>query len=69
MWELDIDNEDDKHQIYSMFVTCDCDGCPAVPLTQYRNNEIYQEITKEADYFKDTSDKKLYVDMGKVDTR
>ena len=61
--ELNINNEDDKHQLYSMFIAYNCDGCSAAPLTQYRNNEIYQEITKEADYFKDTSDEKLYIDM------
>ena len=69
IWELNINNEDDKHQLYSMSVTYNCVGCPAALLTQYRNNETYQEITKEADYFKDTSDKKLYVGMRKVDTR
>ena len=46
-----------------MFIAYNCDGCSAAPLTQYRNNEIYQEITKEADYFKDTSNEKLYIDM------
>ena len=56
IWELNINNEDDKNQLYSMSVAYNCDGCPAAPLTQYRNNEIYQEITKEADYFEDTSE-------------
>ena len=63
IWELNIDNEDDKYQLYWMFIAYNCDGCSAEPLTQYWNNEIYQEITKEADYFKDTSDEKLYIDM------
>ena len=46
-----------------MLIAYNCDGCFAAPLTQYQNNEIYQEITKEADYFKDTSNEKLYIGM------
>ena len=54
--EYNIDNENDKHPLYSMFVTYNCNGCSAAPITQYRNNEIFQEITKEKDYFGSTSD-------------
>ena len=61
--EYNIDNEDDKHTLYSMFVTYNCNGCSAAPITQYRNNKIFQEITKEKDYFGSTSNKKLYIDM------
>ena len=46
-----------------MFIAYNCDECSAAPLMQYPNNEIYQEITKEADYFQDTSDEKLYMNM------
>ena len=49
IWELNIDNEDDKHHFYSMFIAYNCDECSVAPLTQYRNNEIYQEVTKGAD--------------------
>ena len=35
IWELNIDNEDDKYQLYSMFIAYNCDGCSAEPLTQY----------------------------------
>ena len=61
--ELNIDNEDDKHLLYQMFVAYNCGGCAAAPLTQYRYNEIYQELTKERDYFKSTSDERLYIDL------
>ena len=30
---------------------------------QYRNNEIYQELIKERNYFVNDSDEKLYIDM------
>ena len=46
-----------------MFVTYDCNRCSAVPITQYRKNKIFQEIMKEKDCFKSSSDEKLYIDM------
>ena len=58
----DADNEDDKHWLYAMFVAYSCDGCSTAPLTEYANNEIYQELPKERNYFTNT-DKKLYIDM------
>ena len=61
--EYNIDNEDDKHTLHSMFVAYNFNGCSAAPITQYRNNEIFQEIPKEKDYFRSSSDEKLYVDM------
>ena len=61
--ELNIDNEDDKHLLHQMFVAYSCDGCSAAPLTQYRNNEIYQELIKERNYFGNDSGENLYIDM------
>ena len=61
----DIDNEDDKHWLYPMFVAFSCDGCSTAPLTKYANNQIYQELPKEQNYFTNT-DKKVYIDMGRV---
>ena len=58
-----MDNEYDKHTLYSMFVAYNCNGCSAASITQCRNNKIFQEITKEKDYFKSSSDEKLYIDM------
>ena len=46
-----------------MFVAYYCEGHSAAPLTQYKNNEIKQELTKEKDYFGDDSDERLYIDM------
>ena len=61
--KYDISNEDDKHWLYEMFVACYCNGCNMVPLIQYKNNEIKQELTKENDYFSSKSDERLYIDM------
>ena len=57
-----IDNEDDKHRLYAMFVAFFCDGCFTAPLTEYTNNEICQELPKERNSFTNT-DKKLYIDI------
>ena len=53
--EYNIDNEDDKHTLYSKLYSD--------ALQRQRNNEIFQEITKEKDYFGSTSNEKLYIDM------
>ena len=61
--EYNVLSEDDKHWLYQMFVAYCCEGCSAAPLTQYKNNEIKQEMTKEKYYFRDNSDERLYIDM------
>ena len=58
----DVDNKGDKHWLYLMFVAYLCDGCTAAPLTEYANNEIFQELPKEQNYFTKT-DEKLYIDI------
>ena len=45
-----------------MFVTYNCNGCSTAPLTQYKNNPIYQEITPE-DFCKNNRDDRIYLDM------
>ena len=61
--EYNVSNEDDKHWLYQMFVSYYCEGCSAASLTQYENNEIKQELTREKDYSGDDSDERLYIDM------
>ena len=61
--ELNIANEDDKHLLYQMFVAYNSDRCSAAPVTLYRNNDIYQELIKERNYFGNDSDEKLFIDM------
>ena len=53
----DVDNEDDKHWLYSMFVGYSCDGYTAAPLTVK-----FQELPKVRNYLTNT-DEKLYIDM------
>ena len=48
-----------------IFIAHNCDGCSTAALTQYKNNEIYQEITKREDYGGTTKDDCVYIDMRK----
>ena len=38
-------------------------GCTSATITQYKNNEIYQDITKEYEYRENTKDDRIYIDM------
>ena len=46
-----------------MLVAKACDGCSTAPLTQYKNNEIYQEITEEDKFADNDTDNRIYTDM------
>ena len=46
-----------------MFVARACDGCSTAPLTQYKTNEIYQEITEEGKFTTNDTEDRILVDM------
>ena len=61
--EYNIDNKDNKHWLYAMFVAYQCGpGWSTTSLTEYTNNEIYQELPKGRNFFTNT-DEKLYIDI------
>ena len=37
-------NQDEKDMLYKMLVACNCNRCSTAPLTQHKNNPIYQYI-------------------------
>ena len=39
----DFEKDDDKNVLYKMFIAKQYNGCSTAPLTQYKNNEIYQQ--------------------------
>ena len=39
------------------------EGCSSAPLTQYRNNEIYQEMTEEDEFTTNSKDDSILIDM------
>ena len=61
--KYDLTDEDDKIILYKNFVAHTTDGCSTAPLTEYRNNDIYQELTTYSNYFSSRSDEKLYIDL------
>ena len=48
--EFDIKNNDEKYLLYNMFVVYQCDGNTSATITQYKNNEVYQNVTSEYGY-------------------
>ena len=46
-----------------MFVAYNCNGCTSAPITQYKNNEIFQDIMKEDKYKDATKDYRIYINM------
>ena len=61
----DLEKEDDKNILHKMLVAKTCEGCSTAPLTQYRNNEIYQEITEEDVFTTNNKDDRIWIDMRK----
>ena len=60
---FDLEKDDDKNFLYKMFVARACDGCSTAPLTQYKTNEIYQEITEEDKLTTNGTGDRILVDM------
>ena len=46
-----------------MLVAYNCEGCSSAPLTQYRNNEIYQEMTEEDEFATNSKDDRILINM------
>ena len=61
--EYNYKNEDEKNITYKMFIADKFNGCSTAPLTQDKNNEIYQDITPEEEYRSNTKDDRIYFDM------
>ena len=61
--EYNYENKDEKNILYKKFIAYNCNGCSTTPLTQYKNNEIYQYITPEEKYRSNTRDDRIYIDM------
>ena len=59
----DFGKDDDKNILYKMFIEKQCNGCSTAPPTQYKNNEIYQEITAEDDYTTNNTDNRIWIEM------
>ena len=60
---FDIEKDGDKNILYKMLVAKAYHGCSTAPLTQYKNNEIYQKITEEDKFADNVPDDRIYIDM------
>ena len=61
--ECNYKNEDEKNILYKMFTIYNCNDCSTAPLTQCKNNEIYQHIIPEEEYRLNKRDDRIYIDM------
>ena len=46
-----------------MLVAYNCEGCSSAPLTQYKNNEIYQEMTEGDEFTTNNRDDRILINM------
>ena len=58
-----MDNFTEKHLLYKQFAAWACNGCSTVPLTDYINNLVYQELIDESDYGGVKSDERIHLDL------
>ena len=59
----DLTREDDKNMLDKMLVAHLSDQYSSAPLTQYKNNQIYQEITEEDKFTDNERDGRTYINM------
>ena len=64
-WQLeyDVNKNDELDILYKMFLVFQCNGCSTAPLSQYKNNEIFQEITTEENYTTANTDDRILIDL------
>ena len=61
--KYDMDDLMQKYLLYKQFAAWCCNGCSTVPLRDYINNLIYQELIDEDQYGSDKRDERIYLDL------
>ena len=61
--EYNLEKEDDRNNLYKMLSAFQCGGYSSAPLSQFINNEVYQDMTREEDWGKSFKDDRLYIDL------
>ena len=61
--EYDVNKNDELHILYKMLLAYQCNSCNTAPLSQYENNEIYQEITTEENCTTANTDDRILIDL------
>ena len=57
------DNLTQRYLLYKQFVAWNCSGSSVVPLSEYMDNPIYQELPDENTYYSAKSDERVYLDL------
>ena len=57
------DNLTQRYLLYKQFVAWNCNGSSVVPLSEYMDNPIYQELPDENTYYSAKSDETVYLDL------
>ena len=57
------DNLTQRYLLYKQFVAWNCNGSSVVPLSEYMDNPIYQELPDENTYYIAKSDERVYLDL------
>ena len=58
-----VDNLIQRHLLYKQFLAWNCNGSSVVPLSDYMDNPIFQELPDEERYYSLKSDERVYPDL------
>ena len=61
--KFDTDNDLQKLLLWKQYLVWHTNGCSTVPVTDFMNNPVTQELKKENEYFSDDFDERLYIDL------
>ena len=61
--KYDVDNFTQIHLLWKQFVAWNCNGSSIVPLVNYINNPIFQELPDENAYYYVRRDERTYLDI------
>ena len=61
--KYDISNDLQKHLLWKQFLAWHTNRCSNAPVTDFINNPVAQELLDESNYFSDSSDERLNVDL------
>ena len=57
------DNLTQKHLLYKQFLAWSCNGSSVAPISDYKDNPIFQELPDEETYYSLKSHEKVYLDL------
>ena len=61
--KYDVNNLTQRHLLWKQFVVWSCTGSSVIPLVDYINNPIFQELPDKEEHCSITSDERMYLDL------